>query len=232
MAGPNYTTLIASSSTAGSIANWLNSSQLVNGAPTIVAESESQIYRRLRHWRMIPPQATGVLSVSNQFLAQPADYLEVKVLYITGVNYQKLTMKTAEEVMASYSYDGNGNPVPQQPSIFYSDQVNFNFDTLPDQAYPYSLLYYQQPAPLATSITNFLTAYYPRMLRCSLMIGAAEFMKDIGQGNIDRSYWVNEFEKELMDAQEESDRQARATEAGMVLTGGDGGGGMLWPGPY
>lgn len=213
----DYNQLTAAQSTAGSIANWLSSSQLVNAAPEIVLEAESSVYRRLRHWRMVKTVSNLTLTIGSNILALPSDYLEVKSLYITGTNYAKLTMKPEEEVIASYCYDGSGTLVNQQPMIFYVDQTNFNFDSPSDQTYPTALTYYQQPAALVTSITNFLTTAYPRMFRCACMIGAAEFMKDVGQGQYDRSYWVGEFEKELLVAQVESDRQARATEAGQIL---------------
>lgn len=213
----SYTTLIASSTTAGSLANWLNSAQVANAAPTIVSEIEAAIYQRLRHWKMIK-SATGTLTTGTATLALPSDYLEVKTLYITGTNYAKLTMKPEEEVIASYSYDGTGTRVNQQPMIYYSDQSNFNFDSPPDQNYPYVLTYYQTPTPLSTSITNFLTDMLPRMLRAGCMMAAAEFMKDVGQGQYDRTYWDSEFEKEIMIAQMASDRQQRATDAGMILT--------------
>lgn len=212
----NYTTLIASSSTDGSIANWVNHSAAQASADMIVLEAESFIYRRLRHWRMMN-SATGVMSVSNQYIALPSDYLEDKSLYITGVNYQKLTRKTMEEVVASYVYDGSGNPVPSPPQIYFNDQTNINFNTVPDQAYPYQLWYYQNPAALSVSNTNFLTTYYPRLLRCACMMSACEFMKDAGQGNFDRTYWAQLAENEISVAQTESDRAQRSMEVGMIL---------------
>lgn len=212
----SYTTLVASQTTAGSIANWINHGSVVASADTIVGEAESFVYRRLRHFRMLT-STTGSMSLSNQFIALPSDYLEDKTLYVTGVNYQKLTRKTLEEVLASYSYDGSGNLVPAQPLIYFNDQNNLNFDSLPDQTYPYQLFYYQQPAALSTSITNFLTSTYPRLMRCACMAAACEFMKDNGMGNYDRTYWDQLAEQEVQMAQVESDRSQRSLEVGMIL---------------
>lgn len=216
----DYATLLGQTNVPGSIANWVNHQAAQGAAPVIVEEAQSFIYRRLRHWKM-KKTVTGNLSTSNQFLTLPTDYLEDKLFITPGVYYRRYFRKTEEEVFACFAFDGNGVPVPQQPSIFYSDQTNFNFDTIPDQNYPYTLMYFQQPAPLGgNNLTNFLTLLYPRLVRCACMAGAAEFMKDMGQGNYDRTYWTAEAEKEILVAQIESDRQVRSQETGMMLSGG------------
>lgn len=219
----SYTTLVGSTSVDGSIAGWLNHSFIQNVADTIVSEAEAYIYRGLRHWRMLA-SVTGLMTANAQgatnpidYVPLPSDYLEDKVFYITGINYQKLTRKTMEEVIASYAYDGYGNRMPNPPLVFFNDASNFKLDSPADQAYPYLLYYFQQPAPLSSSITNFLTQYYPRLVRtvCSLM--AAEYMKDAGQGNYDRTYWEQQAMMELEKAQIESDRSVRSQEIGMIL---------------
>lgn len=212
-----YNTLIAASSVDGSIANWVNHGSAQAVADTIVTEAESYIYRRLRVWQMIKTQTGVSMSLSNQFVVFPSDYLEDRILMIVGENYKRVVRKTPEEVWANYVYDGNGNPVPCQPSFYYSDAVNLNFDTIPDQTYPYQLLYYAQPAPLSTSQTNFITATYPRLMRCAIMIGACEFMKDSGAGNYDRTYWQQQADMEITVAQIESDRSVRSQVLGAIL---------------
>lgn len=212
----SYTSLTGSQTTDGSIANWINHSSVQAVSDTIVSEAEAFIYRRLRHFKMLT-STTGTMSLSNQFIALPSDYLEDKTLYITGVNYGKLTRKTMEEVLASYVYDGSGNPVPSMPQIYFNDQTNINFDTIPDQTYPYQLFYYQQPAALSSSITNFLTVTYPRLVRCACMAAACEFMKDNGMGSYDRTYWDQLAEQEIVVAQTEADRSQRSISVGMIL---------------
>jgi len=221
----NYTTLVASKSTAGSIANWLNHADVQSAAPTIIAEAEAAIYRDLRHWRMIASTAGTMTSNPGgqptvvDYVPLPADYLEDRVFYVTGVNYQKMTRKTMEEVIASYAYDGSGYRQVQQPMWYFSDATNLKFDSAPDQAYPYLLYYYCQPTALgATNLTNFITQFYPRLLRCATCAAAAEFMKDAGQGNYDRTYWEQNFMAEMEKAQIESDRSVRSQDIGMIIT--------------
>ena len=221
----DYTSLIGSSSTGGSIANWGNTSQLVSAAPTIVAEAESFIYRRLRHWQMVAELDGQTMTIDSDTLALPTTdsndnaiiFLEPKSLYIVGTNFSKLTMKTEEEVKSSYSYDSSGNRIQQMPEIYYFNATGIRMDSAADQAYPYELVYYQQLAPLSVTTTNFLTSSYPRLVRCACMAAACEFMKDAGMGNFDRTYWAQAAMAEMQIAQAESDRAARAMEVGMIL---------------
>ena len=212
----SYTTLIGSSSTSGSVANWLNHSAVQASADNIVYDAEATIYRSLRHWRMLSTYSANTV-IGNDYLALPADYLEDKILYITGQNFQKMYRKTMEETIASYSYDGSGNRIQQQPMIYFSDSTNFKFDSACDAVYPVAGYYYAQPASLFTSGTNWLTQFYPRLLRCACVAAATEFMKDVGAGSFSRDYWVQMFQAELAAAQMESDRSVRSMKIGMVL---------------
>lgn len=213
----NYSQLIAASTSAGSIANWLNHSSLVAVAPNIVEEAESAIYRRLRHFRMLTP-VNGTMTTSQSTVTLPTDYLEDKLFFLTGTAFGRVPRKTLDEVIANYSYDGTGVRVKSRPNMFFNDSANINFDTIMDQTYLYTLYYYQQPVALSTSnTTNFLTSTYPRLVRVACMTAAAEFMKDIGVGNYDRMYWAQMTEEEIDKAQRESDRSQHTVEAGMIL---------------
>lgn len=213
----DYNVLTASSSTNGSIANWANHAAVQNASQTILEEAQSFIYRRLRHWKMLT-STTGSIVLNNDYIGLPSDFLEDKVLMITGVNATKLTRKTIQEVTGSYIYDGNGNRVSSIPNIYSHGSTNIQLDTPADQTYPYLLWYFQQLAPLSSSnTTNFLTSTYPRLVRCACMIGAAEFMKDAGLGNYDRTYWEQQANDEIDMANIESDKSQRSVEIGMQL---------------
>lgn len=213
----DYNSLVGSTTTAGSVAQWINHSSAQAAAPTILAEAESFIYRRLRHWKMTS-ETTGAFVIGNDYLTLPTDYLEDRTLYITGVNFGRLRRKTLETVKAGYQYDGTGTRVNQRPNIFYNNATQFKFDSPSDQTYPYELVYYAQPAALSVSnTTNFLTILYPELVRQAVMVGAAEFMKDIGQGTYDRTYWVQKVAESIVTAQTESDRAQRSMEEGALI---------------
>jgi len=220
----SYTTLIGAKTVAGSIAGWLNHDSVVAQAPTILMNAEAAIYRRLRHWRMLK-KATASMTANNpggasptDYIAIPSDYLEDKVIYLAGTNACKLTRKTMEEVISSYDYDGSGFRIPSRPVIYFNDATNILFDSPPDSAYPYLMYYYAQPAALdGSNLTNFITIFYPRLLQCTCCLMAAEFMKDVGVGNYDRTYWAQQAQAELDIANVESDRSTRSQELGMII---------------
>lgn len=217
----DWTTLTSAKSVAGSIAAWINHSQIQAEAANIVAEAESWIYRRLRHWKMLTAPVTGTLTIGSDQLAIPSDCLEPFFLCTTGIYFQEIDQKPMEEVVRAWSYDSAGARVQAQPVIYSFTQSNIQFDSPPDQAYAYALIYYQQPAALSGSnTTNFLTSTYPRMLRAACMAQAAEWAKDAGMGNYDRTYWDGIAENEIAQAQVESDRARRAEKAAAVFSGG------------
>lgn len=216
----DYAQITGARGTPGSLATWLNDSRIPPDVPEIVLEAESWIYRRLRHWRMLTAPIPGTMTIGQPFIAIPPDCLEPFLLMTTGNYQQPITQKTPQEVLANWAYDGNGNRVQQQPEMFWFDQTNINFDSPPDLAYAYVLMYYQQPQPLAVSQTNFITQIYPRLMRCALMAAGTEWMKDSGQGQFDRTYWDTLAQDEIEKAQMESDRARRGTVAGPILIGG------------
>ena len=216
----DYNMLVGSSTTAGSIASWVNYSPIAIQAPELVIEAESWIYRRLRHWMMLTTPQPGVLTVGQGFIPNPSDMLEPFLLWTTGNYFQFIEQRVPQEVVANQAYDGNGNRIQAQPLMYYQDQANLNFDSVPDQAYAYNLIYYQQPQPLSSTITNFITQTYPRLMRLACMASGCEFAKDAGQGNFDRTYWDELAEEEIERARAESDRARRATVAAAILVGG------------
>lgn len=216
----DYTMLIADKATSGSVARWMNNSTIQSDVPEIVVEAESWIYRRLRHWKMMPAPVTGTLTIGQDYLTNPSDMLEPAFLLTTGNYFQEIVQKTYQEVISNWTYNGSGVRVQQQPLMYYFDQTAMRFDSPPDQAYAYALVYYQQPAALAVTNTNFLTATYPRLVRLACMAAACEWAKDSGVGNYDRTYFDQMAQDEIDKAQAESDRAKRAVVAGMVLIGG------------
>lgn len=213
----SYTQLIAAKGSAGSIASWVNSTAIEVEAPTILSEAQGFIYQRLRHWRMLT-STSGTATASTTALTLPTGFVRDKRFRITGTAAATLARKPIQEVIDSQWYNSSGARVAAPPSVFSNDGANFQFDTMLDKAYPFTLWFYQRPTALSTSNnTNFLTDSYPRLLRCSCMIGAAEFMKDNGLGNYDRSYWEAEAEREIANAQIESDLYEQSIEVGAII---------------
>lgn len=231
MATLSWTVITGSSSTAGSLANWMSKASITSGAngiaDFILGEAESWIYRRLRHWRMLTPPTAITFTLNSDVIAitslarflEPCDFW-----YLVNGGPYWMTQKTPQEVYASWAYNANNTKVSQQPTCYSFNQTNIQMDAPALAAYPGYITYFQQPAALSGSnTTNFLTEYYPRLVRLACMAGACEWAKDNGQGNFDRTYYDQLAQVEIDKAQAESDRARRGEINAGVLIGGSSG---------
>lgn len=231
-----WSMLTGSTSTAGSIARWVNKTTLSSGAggdaDLILQEATGSIYGKLRHWRMLTEPQTGTMVIGTDAIAVPSDMIEPDLLMITGTSMLTLWQKTPNEVYSRWTYDSSGARVQQIPTVFSFNKSYIQLDSQPDQAYPYILTYYQRPADLSsTNETNFLTDEYPRLIRTAVMMAAAEWTKENNQGQYDRTYWEQQFAAELQMAQQQADRARRGSMEGIVFQGGAATGGWPYP-PY
>lgn len=207
----DYSTLVAAKNTPGSVCNWINR-DTTDGA-IILAEAETFIFTRLRHWRMKAEVAAFML-YGQEYIDLPPDFIDVRELRLTGDYNTRLRRGDERSVQARYNYDVNGSRVLETPGWYYVGASGLQLDTVPDQEYDYLLTYYQLPAPLSVSNqTNWLTTFYPRLVRTACMTLAVEFEKEAGQGNFDRTYWEQMFEAERQEIQAKSDIVERASDA-------------------
>jgi len=225
----DWSTLTGSSTTSGAIARWLNKSDLSSGpsgdADLILQEATGWIYARLRHWQMLtaPISGTMVAGGTGDRIAVPTDMLEPDFLMIAGVvggtfYQQELRQRQPNEIYRAWSYDGSGNRVQQQPMLYSFNQSYIQLDSVPDFAYPYVQTYYQQPAPLGgNNLTNFLTTFYPRLVRTTCMMMGAEYVKENAQGSYDRTYWAQQAQIELEAAQAQSGRARRGAVGSAII---------------
>jgi hypothetical protein len=222
-----WNTLTGTTNTPGALARWLNKSTLSSGAggdaDLILQEATAWIFARLRHWQMLTAPISATMVVGADQIAVPADVLEFDFIMIAGVAsgtfyQQELLQKPINEVYRAWAYDGTGARIQQTPLIYSFNQSFIQMDQQPDLAYPYVYTYYQLPAALsANNATNFLTTFYPRLLRSVCMMMGAEWTKEANQGQYDRTYWEQQAADELNAAQTQSDRARRAIRGGVTV---------------
>ena len=212
----DYTTLIGDRNTSGSIANWMNDSRIPAVADDIIGDAFGNICMRLRHWRMQTTPTPVTVAAGVDSVVVPDDFIEPAFLTYAG-DGPPLEMSTIEEVVSRFAYVNNVKQAGR-PTRYCLLQEELVFDTKTDQQYLMLMSYYQRPTALSSeSTTNWLTRLYPRLVRTALMISAAEWMKDSGQGNFDRTYWTVVFQDQLNAAQIDSDRSKRALVARPVI---------------
>jgi hypothetical protein len=207
----DYTTLVANKTVAGSICNWINRD--TTDGVTILTEAQAHIYTRLRHWRM-KAEVEDFLVYGQPWIDTPDDFIDVREFRLTGNYNTRLRRGDERSIQAFYNYDVNGIRVLETPGRYYVGGPGLNFDAVPDNEYPYLLTYYQVPQALgADNETNWVTRFYPRLLRSACMLLSVEFEKEAGQGSFDRTYWQGIFEGERQEVQAKSDIVERASDA-------------------
>ena len=223
----DYNVLIAPKSTPGSIADWVNDSRIAGDAPFIIEEAMSNIFATLRHWKMQAPPITGTLQPGDTNFAWPSDMIEPFYLALTGQNKQEISQVTPQECFGRMSYDAQGNRTKRRPMVYYFDSQFIQLDAPADIAYPYMFSYFQRPAALtADNPTNFILTDFIRLARAAIMVVAVEWLKESGQGQFDRTYWLQVYTDQLTRAQAASDRAHRATIGNPVMIGGPAG--FMW----
>lgn len=198
----NYTTLAGTKSTSGSIANWVNRSDLPTAE--ILTEAQALIYETLRVREM---QARAVLTfaTSTQTASLPTGFLD-------PIGYQPYEwggdLPFVHENGLNEYRDSAGTLESGTPSRWTIVGETAYVDVLPSEAFSGILLYYKSPTVLSVSNeSNFLTNRYPSLLRYACMAKAYEHAKDdkaasylqlamqsIGMANASNEMWrANQF---------------------------------------
>lgn len=169
-----YSGLIAGKSTSGSLANWVNRSDLP--AADILTETQAWLYQRLRV-REMQARATLTFTTAAQTASLPSRFLDP--ISYTPYTYGDPLPFFNENTLQDYR-DENGALLTAVPSRWTIIGETAYVDVLPISNLSGVLMYYAQPADLAatTNETNFLTIRYPKLLRHACMAMAYEHMKD------------------------------------------------------
>ena len=169
----NYTTLVAAKTTAGSLANWVNRSDLP--ATEILAETEAWLYQRLRVREMVTDAAFTFADATSS-TALPAALLD-------PIKFQPYEwgepLPFIHEEAFRPGRDSAGALFEGTPGQWTIIGTTAHVDVLCDGAFAGRLMYYAQPTALGSgNLTNFLTTRYPKLLRRACMAQAYEHMKD------------------------------------------------------
>lgn len=168
----NYSTLIASKTTSGSLANFVNRSDLPTAE--ILHEAQALICENLRVREM---QSRAVLTFAEgvQTASLPTGFLDPLAFqpYAWGGD-----LPFVHESALNEYRDASGVLESGTPSRWTVIGETAYVDVLPDDDFSGMLHFYKQPDALsAFNETNFLTQRYPSMLRYACMAKAYEHMK-------------------------------------------------------
>lgn len=174
----NWSTLTGSKATAGSIANWINRSDL----PTenILLEAEALIYERLRV-REMEHLTTFVFDEDADTEPLPANFLD-------PIEYRPYSwggpLPYVHPSGLEAHRDADGVLSTGTPSRWSIIGETAYVDVLCSTFFSGKLIYYKRPDALSSSNqTNFLTVRYPTLLRYAALSRAYEHVKDLGAAN-------------------------------------------------
>ena len=170
MAG--YSTLVAGKATLGSIANWVNRSDLP--VAEILTEAQALIYETLRVREMIV--FDDITAVSGQTgVALPSDFLDI--VKFTPYGWTDPMFHEQHERFVQQK-DSDGNTQEGTPSCYTIMGTAMHFDTELTENMAGMIVYYGRPTAMsASNETPFLTVRYPTLLRHACMSFAFEHMK-------------------------------------------------------
>lgn len=171
----DYTTLVGTKTTEGSIRNWVNRGDIP--ATTILTEAQAFIYETLRVREMQKIQHPFTFEAGSSVADLPSDFLDP--ISFTPFGWSNPLLYVHEDSLGDVT-DEEGNlfeePEPSQWTVFGTEaQLNVRVEN----DFRGRLKYYARPEPLSSSNpTNWLTDRYPRLLRVACVAVAYEHMKD------------------------------------------------------
>lgn len=168
-----YSVLTAAKTTTGSIAAWVNRSDLPTA--NILIEAEAMIFERMRVREMMA-RAVLTFAAADQDVAVPSGFLDPIEYrpYDHGYPLPFVSPDLLGEIRSTAGVLSTGTP-----SRWTVIGETAYVDVLPTDAMAGYIIYYKRPDPLSISNeTNWLTIRYPSLLRYACMAKAYEHMKD------------------------------------------------------
>ena len=120
-----------------------------------IAFTESRMQRQLRALDMEIREAN--LALTGEYVAVPADYLQVRDFYVNGATRTPLKYTSSDALTLHYSDGATGTP-----QFFTVLGGYFRFGPPPDGANTATLIYYAKFPPLtSTTTTNWILQQHP-----------------------------------------------------------------------
>lgn len=150
--------------------------EFVSQIPRLVMMAENSIASKVRGLGM-QRVASSSMGAGDSVLEKPTRWREsISMSIETGVGVKTIYMRTYEFCRRVSPAKG----FQSQPRYYADyDAEHFLIVPSPDTAYPFELLYYERPQPLADSNqTNWTTRYAPQLLLYATLLEAQSFLKN------------------------------------------------------
>ena len=188
---------------------------------TFIEQAEQRIYNSVQ-FPSIRKNVTGNLTVSNQYLSTPNDFLSTYSLAVidSSGNYTYLLNKDVNFIREAYPIP-SGTGLPKYYALFgptvnggaITNELSFIVGPTPDQSYAVELHYYYYPVSIADTVNNpsgtsWLGDNFDTVLLYGTLVEANTYMK--GEADLTALYNQKYMEalqlaKRLGDGLERSD---------------------------
>lgn len=185
-----------------SIADFLNRDDLTSVIPTFISLAETDMNRKVRHWRM---EDRVVATLDTQYTALPTDFIEAQRVMITAPSITRLELITQGDLMDRRSVDDTS----KKPAYYAIVDGAFEVYPTPDQNYTMEIIYYKRIPSLSTSITtNWMLQYNSDAYLYGSLMHAAPYLGEDQRAQIWASLYGN-----AIDAINLEDDKAKASGA-------------------
>lgn len=166
----NYDNLVTT------IGDYLERDDLVASIPIFIRFAEKKISRILKA-QLATITVSDVLTSGNQLVTKPERWIEtVSFTVLSGTAVSVLKKRTRETIQSMFP-DSTATGLPKYYSEWEQDY--FFIGAVPDAAYPFELVIYQEPLPLdSANQTNYLTMVAPDLLLYASLLEATAYLKN------------------------------------------------------
>lgn len=171
------------------VASWLARSDLTAAIPGFVQNWEEEFYNDSENWGAWMETALSV-TITNSVAAVPADYLGLKIAYISGQASAPLKRITVDQLYQRYPRSVSGG----QAAYIARNGANFEFGPIPSSG-TLAGTYYAKPALLRDDSDgiNYLITNEPHLCLYGSMAQAELFIKNDGRNLV----WQPKYDSAL-----------------------------------
>lgn len=179
------------------IANWLNRDDLTSVIPDFITLAETDINRKLRHYKMIERVDA---TLDSRYVQVPNNWLETLRFNITsGGVTRKLDFVGPEDMLQRREENSDATGVPQ-----YYTQIGEAIEVFPTPSgeYPMQLAYYERIPSLSDSTTyNWLLQDEPDVYLYATLMQSAPYLLDDAR----TATWAGLYQNAINSLQKASD---------------------------
>lgn len=154
------------------ISDWLARSDLTTFLPNFTQNWEEDFLREPKNWGSWMESALNVTITAN-VAAVPADYLGLKIAYISGQNSPPLKRISLDQLYQRYPRSGSAGTA----AYIARNGANLEFGAIPGSG-TLKGTYYAKPTVLRTATTNWLTTNAPDLCLYGSLLAAEPFLKN------------------------------------------------------